>query len=113
MIDFSLSDKLKNMYQNNLPYPYIIIDNFLPDFLLDSVLNELKEHDEWYHTQEEWVQNYEVNKFFYPNHDTNMDDLSKKIPITKFVFKFLNSPEMIKFLENLTGFTGISIDPIL
>lgn len=42
-----------------------------------------------------------------------MDDLRKKIPITKFVFEFLNSPEMIKFLENLTGFTGISIDPIL
>lgn len=45
MIDYTLSDKLKIQYQTANPFPYIVIDNFLPDFLLESCLEEIKKHD--------------------------------------------------------------------
>jgi hypothetical protein len=40
MIDYTLSDKLKIQYQTAKPFPYIVIDNFLPDFLLTSCLEK-------------------------------------------------------------------------
>ena len=62
MIDYTLSDKLKIQYQTAKPFPYIVIDNFLPEFLLESCLEEIKQHDEWYSNQMEWVEEFERNK---------------------------------------------------
>ena len=52
MIDYSLSKKLSCVYQNAHPFPYTVIDNFLPDYLLKRVLSELKQHDYWYHNNQ-------------------------------------------------------------
>jgi len=113
MIDYSLPGKIKTTYKNNLPFPNIVIDDFLPEFLLESVLQEIESHNEWYHNLEKWIEEFEVNKFYYPNHDTDMTELKNKIPITKFLFDYLNSPKFIKFLEDLTGIENLSTDPIL
>ena len=48
MIDYTLSDKLKIQYQTAKPFPYIVIDNFLPEFLLKSCLEEIKKHKKWF-----------------------------------------------------------------
>ncbi len=72
MIDYTLSDKLKIQYQTAKPFPYIVIDNFLPDFLLKSCLEEIKKHKKWFSNEEEWVEEFEKNKLYYPTHSTDM-----------------------------------------
>ena len=113
MIDYDLSNKLKVQYQTAKPFPYIILDNFLPEFLLQSCLDEIKKHDKWYSNQEEWVEQYERNKFYYPTHNTDISEFKKKVPITNLITDYLNSDIFIKFLENLTGFEKLYRDPIM
>ena len=113
MIDYSLSDKLKIQYQTANPFPYIVIDNFLPEFLLESCLNEIKGHDEWFSNEMEWVKEFENNKFYYPTSTTDMGDFKRMLPITNLVTEYMNSEPFIKFLENLTGFKKLYRDPIM
>ena len=113
MIDYSLSEKFKVQYRTAKPFPYIVIDNFLPEFLLQSCLNEIKKHDEWYSNQVEWIKPLEVNKFYYPTDNTDMMEFSKKLPITNMVTEYMNSEPFLKFLENLTGFEKLYRDPIM
>ena len=113
MIDYTLSDKLKIQYQTANPFPYIVIDNFLPEFLLESCLEEIKQHDEWYSNQMEWVEEFERNKFYYPTDSTDMNEFKKKVPITNMITEYMNSDSFIKFLENLTGFEKLYRDPIM
>jgi Rps23 Pro-64 3,4-dihydroxylase Tpa1-like proline 4-hydroxylase len=113
MIDYSLSEKFKVQYRTAKPFPYIVIDNFLPEFLLQSCLNEIKKHDEWYSNQLEWVEKFEVNKLFYPTDNTDMTEFSQKLPITNMVTEYMNSDKFIKFLEDLTGFEKLYRDPIM
>jgi hypothetical protein len=110
MIDFKLSEHLKTQYRSASPFPYIVIDNFLPEFLLNKSLEELENHDYWYHNITKWIEEYEINKFYTPNHDTDIPELRKNIPITSFIFDYLNSDEFIKFLKNLTGFDDLESD---
>jgi Rps23 Pro-64 3,4-dihydroxylase Tpa1-like proline 4-hydroxylase len=113
MIDYSLSKKLSCVYQNAHPFPYTVIDNFLPDYLLERVLSELKQHDYWYHNNQEWVEKYEVNKFYTPNHDTDIAQLKKQIPYTSLVIDYLNTQEFLNFLKELTGHSNLYCDEIL
>ena len=113
MIDYSISEKFKVQYRTAKPFPYIVIDNFLPEFLLQSCSNEIKKHDEWYSNQEKWIEPFEVNKFYYPTHNTDMMEFSRKLPITNMVTEYMNSEPFLKFLENLTGFEKLYRDPIM
>ena len=81
MIDYSISEKFKVQYRTAKPFPYIVIDNFLPEFLLQSCLNEIKKHDEWYTNQLEWVEKFEVNKLFYPTDNTDMTKFSQNFQL--------------------------------
>jgi len=113
MIDYKLSDNLKIQYQTANPFPYIVIDNFLPDFLLNSCLEEIKNHEEWYSTGKNWIQEYEKNKLYYPTDNTDMGEFKLKLPITNMITEYMNSEPFIKFLENLTGFEKLYRDPIM
>jgi len=113
MIDYTLSDKLKVQYQTANPFPYIVIDNFLPENLLKSCINEIKKHNEWYSNQMGWVEEFQKNKFYYPNENTDMEDFAKKLPITNMITDYMNSEPFINFLENLTGFKKLYRDPLM
>ena len=113
MVDYNLSNKLKIQYKMAKPFPYIVIDDFLPDFLLQSCIRELKKHDEWYSNQEKWVDEFQINKFYYPTDTTDMNDFSSKLPITNMITEYMNSELFINFLENLTGFEKLYRDPIM
>lgn len=113
MIDYRLAENLKKQYQVAKPFPHLVIDNFLPDFLLKSCLEEIKKNTIWDSNDKEWVSQYEKNKFFYPSHDTDMNEFKKNVPITNMIIEYLNTEPFIKFLENLTGFEKLYRDPIL
>ena len=113
MIDHTLSDKLKIQYQTAKPFPYIVIDNFLPEFLLKSCLEEIKKHKKWFSNGYEWVEEFEKNKLYYPSENTDMEEFKNLLPITNMVTDYMNSEPFIKFLENLTGFEKLYRDPIM
>ena len=113
MIDLKLADKFRAQYQKSFPSPYLVIDNFLPEFLLRSCKNEILKHEIWYSDEVEWTQQYQKNKLYYPNYSTEMSEFQLKLPITTLIMEYLNSSEFIKFLENLTGFEKLYRDPQL
>jgi len=113
MIDLSISEKLSTTYKSNQPFPYIVIDNFLPDFILKSCRNELLKHDIWYYDTVEFTQQFQQKKFYYPNHNTKKEEFETKLPITTLVLDYLNSSEFIGYLEKLTGHVGLHRDPSL
>lgn len=113
MIDLSLSEKLSTTYKTGQPFPYIVIDNFLPDFLLKSCKEEILKHDEWYSDIVEFTKEFQHNKLYYPNHETKIEDFQKKLPITAMVLNYLNSDEFIVYLEKLTGHKNLHRDPLL
>ena len=113
MIDLSLAPRLKTLYQNNYPFPYIVIDNFLPEFLLKECRDEIHQHDLWYTDGTEFSKEFQHKKLFYPKDDTTSEEFKNKLPITKLVLDYLNTPEFISYLEQLTGHPELFRDPAL
>ena len=113
MIDYTLSDKLKVNYQTAKPFPYIVIDNFLPEFVLRKCKEEVMNHDIWYHDTVHWTQQFQQNKFYYPDETTDMSEFKTKLPISSLVLDYLNSDKFLEFLCNLTGHEKLYRDPKL
>lgn len=113
MIDLNLASQLKTQYKTNYPFPYIVIDNFLPYYVLKTCKEEILKHDEWHSDNVDFTKQYQQNKLYYPGYNTNMEDFKRKLPITSFLMEYLNSSEFIKYLEELTGHPKLFRDPIL
>ena len=113
MVDLSLSSKLKTQYQTAHPFPYTVIDNFLPEFVMTKCLEELKNHKKWGTNTMKWIEEFEVNKFHIPDINEDVESLKLKIPITALILDYLNTPEFLKYLEELTGIKKLYRDPYL
>ena len=113
MIDLTIFEKLKTTYQSSYPFPYVVIDNFLPEFVMTKCLEELKKHNEWSSNKMEWVEEYQVNKFFIPDENHDIEYVKSKVPITTLILDYLNTPEFLKYLEELTGIKKLYRDPLL
>ena len=113
MIDLTIFEKLKTTYQGAYPFPYVVIDNFLPEFVMTKCLEELQNHKEWGSNKEKWVEPFQVNKFYIPDYDDDIEDVKSKIPITALILDYLNTPEFLNHLEKLTGIEKLYRDPFL
>lgn len=97
--DLALNNQEK--YQQVKPFPHIVIDNFLPDFILNNILTEFPKADEI-----EWQKFANKSERKLANrHEKNMGDY------TRALLYQLNSSTFIDFLENLTSIKGIIPDP--
>jgi len=105
--------KLNKIYSSNKPYPYIVIDNFLPEFLLKKCKEEIISHDVWHSDQVHFTKEFQQNKFYYPGERTKESEFKSKLPITTLLMDFFNSQEFIVFLKELTGHDNLYRDPIL
>jgi Rps23 Pro-64 3,4-dihydroxylase Tpa1-like proline 4-hydroxylase len=96
-----LADKYREEYSKAKPFPHIVIDNFLPEFILDNILTEFpKAHDIDWQKFENSAEKKLANKL-----EKNMGDN------TRLLLYQLNSSIFINFLETLTGIDGIVPDP--
>ena len=104
-LDVSRLEKLalefSEQYRNAQPFPNIVIDNFLPDSILEEVLDEFPKP-----RSIDW-QNFDktTEKKLASTSELQMG------PATRFLLYQLNSSIFINFLENLTGIEGIIPDP--
>jgi Rps23 Pro-64 3,4-dihydroxylase Tpa1-like proline 4-hydroxylase len=108
-MDFSKwnKEKLHEAFQQATPFSYITLDNFLEESYAKSLLTEIKEYDSIYFPEEE-------------THNTNMKSNKRCLtdarmfgPIAKSFVEQSRSPEMLAFLEKITGIEELEADPYL
>jgi Rps23 Pro-64 3,4-dihydroxylase Tpa1-like proline 4-hydroxylase len=96
-----LAEKNREAYQSAEPFPHVVIDNFLPEALLNEILNEFpKAHDiDW--------QKFDASaeKKLASKSELQMGDM------TRTLLYQLNSSTFITFLERLTNIDGLIPDP--
>lgn len=88
-------------YVGARPFPHIVLDEFLPEPVLDAVLREFPSQE-----GEAWMRFQSDNeRKLASREDTPMGDS------TLHLLRELNSAPFIEFLERLTGITGLVPDP--
>jgi hypothetical protein len=96
----SLGSSVQESYGSAQPFPYIKIDDFLPEDLLEGVLSDLRSlprsEASFDRSQERLKSSYPPNEL--PAHTRNL-------------FWFMNSRPFLAFLENMTGIKGLIPDP--
>lgn len=87
-------------YRSRKPYPYGSFENFLPEAVLDRVLDDLKSLPE---AEDSFDRAQEKLKTSY---------LPERLPTyTRQLFYTLNSRPFVRFLEEMTGINGLIPDP--
>lgn len=91
----------REAYAQAKPFPHIVIDNFLPEALLNTALSEFPQVDSI-----DWQRfNSSAEK-----KNASRDELQMSETIRILLYQ-LNSSTFIKFLETLTGIDGLIPDP--
>jgi Rps23 Pro-64 3,4-dihydroxylase Tpa1-like proline 4-hydroxylase len=89
-------------FQNAIPFPQIIFDDFLKPEVAEEILGEFSIPDDkavYYH--------------HYNNHTVGLYDTAEMGPSTRALLEDLQKPEFLAFLEKLTGIQGLLYDPQL
>ena len=96
-----LSEQYLASYSEAEPFPHTLIDNFLPEEILDEVIDEFPEEG-----YRQWMEmdNQKEKK-------TALQDEACMNPAVQNILFKLNSSMVIKFLEKLTGIHGLIPDP--
>lgn len=96
-----LADQYAEQYRANKPFPHIVIDNFLPEQVLDAVLREFPDPERL-----RWIRHssQDENKLAF--------NTVEKLPaVTRDTLYFLNTAVTLQFLVRLTGIKGLLPDP--
>ena len=110
MINFTVTEKEINEYRQAQPFPHMVIDDFLPPSLLNGVIDDFRNYNNWGWDNSDYSKDHQVKKFFSPWNN----DGDTTLPInTKLILSYFNSPEVISMLEKLTGIEGLIADPML
>lgn len=105
-------ENLRTQYQSASPFPYIVIDEFMDTLDAKSCSEELKNYIYWGFDDSKYSMNAQVNKFFSPWNEENIENIKSDAPITWKYLQYYNSPEFIKQLEVLTGIEGLIGDDL-
>ncbi len=110
MINFKVTEKEINEYRQAQPFPHIVIDDFLPPSLLNGVIDDFRNYNNWGWDNSDYSKGHQVKKFFSPWNN----DGDTTLPInTRLILNYFNSPDVISMLEELTGINGLIADPTL
>ena len=85
---------LSKVYRSNEPYPHIVIDNFLDEIKLDSVIKKIDQ-----------IEIFENNKRFDPNQKRKLkSDNELEMPDEVIdIIRYFNSQTFLNSLQSLTG----------
>jgi hypothetical protein len=96
-------DDLAERYRTAEPFPHIVIDDFVPVELVRAIVDEYpRDREEW----DLYLDDGNSNKLAISD-ESRLGRMSRQL-VTE-----LNSGAMIRFLEGLTGITGLVPDPHL
>jgi hypothetical protein len=97
-----LGRELADLYNGGAPFPHIVIDDFLPDEILDMTLRSF---DKIKINEDSMVFDRPQERFKISYQPDAMDD------DLRLLFYSFNSRPFIKILENITGIKGLIPDP--
>jgi hypothetical protein len=99
----ALADSRREAYASARPFPHVVIDELLPESVLDGVLAEFPSPRE-----ADWFAfDSPLERKLATKDDSTMG------PVTRHLLAELNSAPFIDFLERLTGIEGLVPDPHL
>jgi hypothetical protein len=106
----ALGNELRSTYRNAVPFPHVVIDNFLPERIADHLLAVYPRPDDpvWF----DWKQGDVTNqpKKLGVRHASRMETAD---PFVHNVCYAFNAYPFIHFLEQLTGIENLLPDPCL
>ena len=94
--------KLNLSYRNSIPFPHIIIDNFLEEKFARRILNSFKLNSDWINYT--FVNNFK--KYGFNDRKKMNNDLNK-------LFDSLASKKFIQKINKITNINGLFLDPKL
>jgi len=103
---------LRTAYQLASPFPHIVIDEFMSEFDARFISKEMDNYTMWGSDGSEYSKQAQVNKFFTPWCDDNIEDIKRDMPLTWKYLQYYNSPEFLRQLEDLTGIKGLIADDL-
>jgi Rps23 Pro-64 3,4-dihydroxylase Tpa1-like proline 4-hydroxylase len=107
--DLTLPEKVTANYKNAFPFPYIMIDNFLDETIMKKVVSEFKNYTNW--TKDPtFEKEHEINKYYSPADYEDSMVLNQQAPFTKFILEYMYSPEVLDYMERLTGIPDLMPD---
>ena len=105
MINLEVTEKARSHYAGGNPFPHIAVDNFFNEVILNKIAEEFSSYQYWgYDDNSEANQ---IKKYFSPWCEENINQIP---PYTKLVLNYLNSPEFISWMEDLTGIKDLIPD---
>ena len=109
MINFSLPKYIKTQYATAYPFPHTVIDNFMNEQFLNRAVNQL-EYVDWGYDDGDGddLDSHQVKKLYSP-HKVGMENTMPE-HVTNLL-NFLNSKEVLTYLEELTGIPDLIADP--
>ena len=108
MINFSLPKYIKTQYATAYPFPHTVIDNFMNEQFLNRAVNQLEYVDWGYDEDGDDIDSHQVKKLYSP-HKVGMENTMPE-HVTNLL-NFLNSKEVLNYLEELTGIPDLIADP--
>ena len=111
MINFSLPKYIKTQYATAYPYPHTVIDNFMNEQFLNRAFNHL-EYVDWGYDDGDGddLDSHQVKKLYSPHKVGMWDNMPEHVTN---LLNFLNSREVLNYLEELTGIPDLIADPEL
>lgn len=111
MINFSLPKYIKTQYATAYPFPHTVIDNFMNDQFLNRAVNQL-EYVDWGYDDGDGddLDSHQVKKLYSPHKVGMWDNMPEHVTN---LLNFLNSKEVLNYLEELTGIPDLIADPEL
>lgn len=98
----ALAEERREAFRSADPFPFTVIDDFLPEADARRVLEEFPE------TRAGWNHYHHYNE-----KKLALTDIEQMQPHTQAVFRALQEPRFVAFLERLTGIEGLISDPDL
>lgn len=96
-------DQYKAKWQAAKPFPHIVIDNFLPE----AVIEQLAAETEGLSTELDWYETFNGSRFNKKSTEHERD----LGPMLRHMIGRLNSSDFIRFIEKVTGIDHVLPDP--
>jgi hypothetical protein len=90
MINFKVTEKEINEYRQAQPFPHMVIDDFLPPSLLNGVIDDFRNYNNWGWDNSDYSKDHQVKKFFSLNSFHEIY-LKNNEPVHRKQFKILDT----------------------
>ena len=93
--------RLSGEYERGSPFPHVVIDEIVPDSVLECVLNEIPQAgtDEF------------ASRMDPTEHKFSLADVEQMGPVTRHLLSEFNGAPFLEFVSTLTGIDGLVPDP--